>query len=156
MLGSFQILDDGEPRRQPGRHAALLARRVPARRGRDRARQLGRHRAARHRQLRLDGRRRLPAGAADDARMPACRSTTSGSAGPGVTYQLPTQCWVGPHHSAVITGIARAGINALIELAGGKQPRGRPPGCFATTRRCRTRSAAPTRSSMPGAPTAAR
>ncbi len=47
---------------------------------------------------------------------------------PGVTYALPVQCWVGPHHSAVITGIARAGINALIELAGGKQPRGRPVG----------------------------
>lgn len=47
---------------------------------------------------------------------------------PGITYALPVQCWVGPHHSAVITGIARAGINALIELAGGKQPRGRPPG----------------------------
>ncbi|HEX5454979.1 MAG TPA: hypothetical protein VFX06_14410, partial [Stellaceae bacterium] len=44
---------------------------------------------------------------------------------PGVSYQLPTQCWVGPHHSAVITGIARAGINALIELAAGKTPRGR-------------------------------
>jgi alkylation response protein AidB-like acyl-CoA dehydrogenase len=44
---------------------------------------------------------------------------------PGVTYALPTQCWVGPHHSAVITGIARAGIDALIELAADKTPRGR-------------------------------
>jgi len=44
---------------------------------------------------------------------------------PGITYALPAQAWVGPHHSAVITGIARAGIQALIELAGGKTPRGR-------------------------------
>jgi indole-3-acetate monooxygenase len=47
---------------------------------------------------------------------------------PGLTYRLPVQAWVGPHHSAVIIGIARAGIAALIELAGGKQPRGRPTG----------------------------
>jgi indole-3-acetate monooxygenase len=47
---------------------------------------------------------------------------------PGLTYQLPVQAWVGPHHSAVIIGIARAGIAALIDLAGGKQPRGRPTG----------------------------
>ena len=44
---------------------------------------------------------------------------------PGLTYALPSQCWVGPHHSAVITGIARAGIDALIALAVEKTPRGR-------------------------------
>ena len=44
---------------------------------------------------------------------------------PGVSYALPAQAWVGPHHSAVITGIARAGIDALIELAVEKTPRGR-------------------------------
>jgi len=44
---------------------------------------------------------------------------------PGVSYQLPAQAWVGPHHSAVITGIARAGIEALIELAADKTPRSR-------------------------------
>ena len=44
---------------------------------------------------------------------------------PGMSYALPAQAWVGPHHSAVITGIARAGIDALIELASEKTPRGR-------------------------------
>jgi alkylation response protein AidB-like acyl-CoA dehydrogenase len=44
---------------------------------------------------------------------------------PGVSYALPAQSWVGPHHSAVITGIARAGIDALIALAVEKTPRGR-------------------------------
>ena len=44
---------------------------------------------------------------------------------PGISYALPAQAWVGPHHSAVITGIARAGIDALIELASEKTPRGR-------------------------------
>jgi alkylation response protein AidB-like acyl-CoA dehydrogenase len=44
---------------------------------------------------------------------------------PGMTYALPSPCWVGPHHSAVICGIARAGIDALIALAVEKTPRGR-------------------------------
>jgi alkylation response protein AidB-like acyl-CoA dehydrogenase len=44
---------------------------------------------------------------------------------PGISYALPAQAWVGPHHSAVITGIARAGIDALKDLAGAKVPRGR-------------------------------
>jgi indole-3-acetate monooxygenase len=44
---------------------------------------------------------------------------------PGITYALPSPCWVGPHHSSVITGIARAGIDALIALAVEKTPRGR-------------------------------
>src|SRR5688572_886974 len=44
---------------------------------------------------------------------------------PGISYAVPAQAWVGPHHSAVITGIARAGIDALIELASDKTPRGR-------------------------------
>jgi indole-3-acetate monooxygenase len=44
---------------------------------------------------------------------------------PGVSYRVPAQAWVGPHHCAVITGIARAGIEALIELAADKTPRGR-------------------------------
>jgi alkylation response protein AidB-like acyl-CoA dehydrogenase len=44
---------------------------------------------------------------------------------PGISYAVPAQAWVGPHHSSVITGIARAGIDALIELASAKTPRGR-------------------------------
>ena len=76
---------------------------------------------------------------------PASRSTTSGATGPGISYALPAQAWVGPHHSARDHGIARAGIDALIELAVEKTPRGR------TSRVCdnpqsRTRSTRPTRS----------
>ena len=32
---------------------------------------------------------------------------------PGVSYTLPAQAWVGPHHSAVITGIARLSTSAM-------------------------------------------
>ena len=43
----------------------------------------------------------------------------------GPLYRLPAHAIVGPHHSAVATGIARAGIDAFTELAGSKVPRGR-------------------------------
>ena len=45
---------------------------------------------------------------------------------PGALYALPVQAFIGPHHSVVATGIARAGIDALTELAGRKIPRARP------------------------------
>lgn len=44
---------------------------------------------------------------------------------PGTMYALPVHTIVGPHHSMIATGIARAGIDALGELAGSKVPRGR-------------------------------
>jgi indole-3-acetate monooxygenase len=44
---------------------------------------------------------------------------------PGVAYSLPSFAWVGPHHCSVLTGIAQAGIDALVDLAGAKVPRGR-------------------------------
>jgi alkylation response protein AidB-like acyl-CoA dehydrogenase len=44
---------------------------------------------------------------------------------PGTLYSLPIHAIVGPHHSVAATGIARAGIDALTELAGAKVPRGR-------------------------------
>src|SRR5262249_14752133 len=42
---------------------------------------------------------------------------------PGVLYALPTHAYQGPHFSPVATGIARAGLDALAELAGAKTPR---------------------------------
>ena len=62
MLGSFQILENGEPRRRPDGGSLYLARRVPAPGSGARAGELGRGGAARHRQLRLDREGRFPAG----------------------------------------------------------------------------------------------
>ena len=124
MLGSFQILDDGQPRRgadgKPlywrGVFPRAEAEIVPG-------------------SWDVTGLRGT--GSFDwtvaDIFLPERRSMVHAgvpldnqwSRWPGVTYQLPTQCWIGPHHSAVITGIARAGIDALIRLAGDKTPRGR-------------------------------
>jgi alkylation response protein AidB-like acyl-CoA dehydrogenase len=47
---------------------------------------------------------------------------------PGTLYALPVHSIIGPHHSMMATGIARAGIDALSELAGAKVPRGRHEG----------------------------
>jgi alkylation response protein AidB-like acyl-CoA dehydrogenase len=44
---------------------------------------------------------------------------------PGPFYALPVHALIGPHHSVVATGIARAAIDALTDLAGAKVPRGR-------------------------------
>jgi indole-3-acetate monooxygenase len=44
---------------------------------------------------------------------------------PGALYAVPVHALVGPHHSMIATGVARAGIDALTELAGAKVPRGR-------------------------------
>ena len=124
MLGSFEIVENGEPRRGPG-GTPIYQRGVFPR-----------------------AEAEIVSGSWDvaglrgtgsfdwkveDAFLPERR--TVGHTGalvlnewgrwPGVSYALPVQCWVGPHHSAVIAGIARAGIDTLIELAGGKVPRGR-------------------------------
>jgi indole-3-acetate monooxygenase len=124
MLGSFQVLDDGQPRRRPD-GASLYWRGVFAREEVE-----------------------IVAGSWDvaglrgtgsfdwtveDVFLPERRTMVHAGVPldnqwerwPGTTYTLPTQVWVGPHHSAVITGIARAGIDALIHLAGKKTPRGR-------------------------------
>ncbi|WP_428541160.1 acyl-CoA dehydrogenase family protein [Rhodopila sp.] len=124
MLGSFQILDAGEPRRRPD-GAALHWRGV----------------FPRQQAQVVEGSWNV-AGlrgtgsfdwTLDEVFLPERRTMVHAGVPldnqwerwPGLTYALPTQAWVGPHHSAVITGIARAGIEALIELAAEKTPRGR-------------------------------
>jgi len=128
MLGSFQVLgDDGQPRRHPeggslywrGVFARSEAEIVPGSWDVTGLRGTGSFDWTVN-DMFLPERRTMP-----QVGIPL---ENQWSRWPGVTYQLPVQCWVGPHHSAVITGIARAGIDALIELAGGKQPRGRPVG----------------------------
>ena len=124
MLGSFQIFDDGNPRRAPD-GGALHWRGV----------------FARSEVEILPGTWEVSGvrgtgsfdWAVDDVFVPERRTMPLVGAQienewlrwPGVTYALPSHAWLGPHHSAVVTGVARAGIDALIELAGDKTPRGR-------------------------------
>jgi alkylation response protein AidB-like acyl-CoA dehydrogenase len=124
MLGSFQVLDNGQPRRSP-EGAPLYWRGVFSRA------------QAQVVEGSWDVSGMRGTGSFDwtvkDVFLPERRTMVHAGAPldnqwkrwPGITYALPAQAWVGPHHSAVITGIARAGIEALIQLAGGKTPRGR-------------------------------
>ena len=124
MLGSFQVLDDGQPRRRPD-GGALYWRALFPRPGVEVV-------AGSWEVAGLRG-----TGSFDwtvrDAFLPEHRTMVHAgvpldnqwSRWPGLSYALPSVCWVGPHHSAVITGIARAGIDALIALASDKMPRGR-------------------------------
>ena len=124
MLGSFQILENGEPRRRPdggslywrGVFARADAEVVPGSWDVAGLRGTGSF-DWKVKDLFLPERRTMVhAGVPLDNQW---------SRWPGLTYALPSQAWVGPHHSSVITGIARAGIDALIELAVEKVPRGR-------------------------------
>jgi alkylation response protein AidB-like acyl-CoA dehydrogenase len=54
------------------------------------------------------------------------RFTTRWTRWPGTLYALPLHAFQGPHFSPVATGIARAGLDALAELAGSKNPRQSP------------------------------
>ena len=134
MLGSFQILDDGQPRRRPdggslywrGVFPRTEAEIVPGSWDVAGLRGTGSFDWTVENVF-LPERRTMP-----QVGIPL---DNQWERWPGITYALPVQCWVGPHHSAVITGIARAGIDALIELAVEKTPRGRtgtavrkPPG----------------------------
>jgi alkylation response protein AidB-like acyl-CoA dehydrogenase len=124
MLGSFQILDGGEPRRRPdggslywrGVFPRAEAEIVPGSWDVAGLRGTGSFDWT-VKDVFLPERRTCPhVGVPLDNQW---------SRWPGITYALPSQAWVGPHHSSVITGIARAGIDALIALAVEKTPRGR-------------------------------
>jgi alkylation response protein AidB-like acyl-CoA dehydrogenase len=124
MLGSFQILDDGEPRRRadggslywravfPRAEAEI----VPGSWDVTGLRGTGSFDWTVQDVFLPERRTMVHAGMPLDNQW---------SRWPGITYALPSVCWVGPHHSSVITGIARAGIDALIALAADKTPRGR-------------------------------
>jgi indole-3-acetate monooxygenase len=124
MLGSFQILDGGEPRRSPDGNSSYW-------------RGVFERSEARIVEGSWDVAGLRATGSFDwtveDVFLPERRTMVHAgipldnqwSRWSGISYALPAQAWVGPHHSAVITGICRAGINAMIELAGAKTPRGR-------------------------------
>ena len=124
MLGSFQILDAGKPRRRPAGGSMYWRAMFP-------------RAEAEIVPESWDVTGLRGTGSFDwtvkDAFLPERRTMVHAgmpldnqwSRWPGITYALPSVCWVGPHHSSVITGIARAGINALIQWAGEKTPRGR-------------------------------
>ena len=124
MLGSFQILDGGEPRRRPDGAASYWRGVFPRRQAQ-----------VVEGSWNVAGLRGTGSfdWTVDEVFLPERRTMVHAGVPldnqwerwPGLTYALPTQAWVGPHHSAVITGIARAGIEALIELAADKTPRGR-------------------------------
>lgn len=124
MLGSFQIVDDGKPRRSAD-GSALYWRAVFPRQQVEIVRGSWDVTGLRGtgsfdwtvKGLFLPERRTMI-----HAGMPL---DNQWSRWPGLTYALPSVCWVGPHHSSVITGIARAGIDALVVLAADKTPRGR-------------------------------
>ncbi len=68
--------------------------------------------------------------AVTDIFVPTCRTQDFGGnwgRWPGTLYSLrPDMTLAGLHFSAVATGIARTSIDALVELAGAKQPRSAP------------------------------
>jgi indole-3-acetate monooxygenase len=124
MLGSFQILDGGEPRRRAdggslywrGVFARAEAQVVPGSWDVAGLRGTGSFDWTVRDVFIPERRTMVHAGVPLDNQW---------ARWPGISYALPTQAWVGPHHSSVITGIARAGIDALIALAVEKTPRGR-------------------------------